>query len=104
MGRFTSLTEKVYKIATKQEALVQFPELSDVIEQTHPDSVYLTVHDQRPAPKPVPPQLLGPYPDRTSAEDAIKEVTDQYRAALNYTESNVVQFEDILINKEKGGK
>ncbi|MCH5585139.1 FAM171 family protein [Shimazuella sp. AN120528] len=101
MGRFSSLTEKTYKILTKDEAYEEFPELKTTIAETPPDYVYLAVYDHRPTPLSIPPQLIGPYPSMDIANEAIKQATDQYRSVLSHTEDNIVEFEKVLRCREK---
>jgi hypothetical protein len=101
MGKFSSFTEKTYNILTKDEAFEEFPELRTAIEETPADYVYLAVHDHRPTPLQIPPQLIGPYPSMDLANEAIKQATDQYRSGWSHTHDNIVEFEKVLKCKEK---
>jgi hypothetical protein len=101
MGRFTSLTEKTYKILTKDEAYEEFDYLRDAIAETPSDYFYLKVTDHHPTPAKIPPQLIGPYPSLEEAEMSIRQATDQYRSGMSHTHSNIVEFEKVLKMKEK---
>lgn len=97
MGRksFTSLTEKVSRILSVDEAKEEFPLLRDVIMQTPPEMVYLMVTEKRPTHRPIPPQMIGPYPNRESAEEAIRKQEEDCRASLQYAKTNLVHLEKI---------
>lgn len=101
MGKFSSLTEKTYKILTKEEAYEEFPELKSTIAETPPDYVYLAVYDHRPTPMSIPPQLIGPFPSIDSANDAVKQATEDYRSELSNTKGNIVELEELFKQKER---
>lgn len=71
MNRYTSLN-KTYKVITMEEAYFRFPDMKADIAETPSCYVYLVITDERPGPKPIPPQLIGPM-KQGEAERQIKE-------------------------------
>jgi hypothetical protein len=95
MGKYTSLTKKIYRIFTKEDARDEFPDLQTEINHTPFGYVFLVIYDERPAPIKVPPQLIGPMP-RSEATKIIRQQEDNYRTGLLHAFDNVIDMENAL--------
>jgi hypothetical protein len=94
-SRYSALTKKVYKILSKEEACIHFPEMEEDISFTPLGHVWLMVMDERPTPLKIPPQLIGPLP-KSEAEEQVKDQEERYRSSMQSAMDQIDSYERVF--------
>jgi hypothetical protein len=94
-SRYSALTKKVFKVLSKEEACIHFPEMEEDIRFTPLGHVWLMVIDERPTPLKIPPQLLGPLP-KSEAEEQVKDQEDRYRSSMQSALDQINTYEKVF--------